>query len=105
MSSSFNHYTKASNAVDGVTACPTHDTLAITLEQYRPWIKIDLQATYDVNSVVIYNREDCCGKCMPIFIYQQYFDFFVGWQTQSVYIQSVLLKQIARTESVFCGFM
>ena len=101
MSSSYTpHYHKASNAVDGVTVCPTGITLAHTLEEYRPWIKIDLQATYDVCSVVIYNREDCCGKCMHIFIYQKYFDFFVVWQTESVYIQSMLLTQIARTESV-----
>ena len=65
MSSSFlSDYHKASNAVDGVTVCPTGFTLAHTLEEYRPWIKIDLQATFEVISFVIYNREDCCGKFM-----------------------------------------
>ena len=68
MSSSYTpDYHKASNAVDGVTVCLSGHSLAHTLAEYRPWIKIDLQATYDVYSVVIYNREDCCGKCMHIF--------------------------------------
>ena len=76
-------YHKASNAVDGVTVCLSGHSLAHTLAEYRPWIKIDLQATYDVYSVVIYNREDCCGKCMQFFIYQYFCAVF-----ESVFIAS-----------------
>ena len=96
MSSSFlSDYHKASNAVDGVTVCPTGFTLAHTLEEYRPWIKIDLQATFEVNSVVIYNRENCCGKFMHILISTIFLIFFARWQTQPVYIYiRVLLKNI-----------
>ena len=96
MSSSFlSDYHKASNAVDGVTVCPTGFTLAHTLEEYRPWIKIDLQATFEVNSVVIYNRENCCGKFMHILTSTIFLIFFARWQTQPIYIcMSVAEKNI-----------
>ena len=116
MSSSFlSDYHKASNAVDGVTVCPTGFNLAHTLEEYRPWIKIDLQATFEVNSVVIYNRENCCGKFMHILISTIFFIFFARWQTQPVYIYiyiRVLLKKIFQNikctsleSRIFFGFL
>ena len=60
-------YQHASNAVDNVTMCPTGLSTAHTLREFRPWIKIDPQAIYDVNSVVIYNRQDQHGKCIHIY--------------------------------------
>ena len=27
----------------------------------NPWWAVDLQQSYDIDSVVIYNRQDCCG--------------------------------------------
>ena len=59
-------YQHASNAVDNITVCPTGYSTAHTDWEFRPWIKIDLQAIYDVNSVVIYNRQDKLGKCIHI---------------------------------------
>ena len=67
MSSIFeSDYQHASNAVDNVTVCPTGLSTAHTQREFRPWIKIDLQAIYDVNSVVVYNRQDDFGKCIYI---------------------------------------
>ena len=33
-----------------------------TLEDTKPWWRVDLQMTYKVNSVKITNREDCCAE-------------------------------------------
>lgn len=58
-------YTKnerpGSNAVDNVTVCPTGLYTAHTGRAFRPWIKIDLQSTYDVVRVLVYNRQDGNG--------------------------------------------
>ena len=59
-------YQYASNAVDNATVCPNGFSTAHTDWEFRPWIKIDLQAIYDVHSVVIYNRQDGDGKCIHI---------------------------------------
>lgn len=50
-----------SNAVDNVTVCPTGMYTAHTGLAFRPWIKIDLQSTYNVVRVVVYNRQDGHG--------------------------------------------
>ena len=64
MSSDLDSPYNASYAVDNVTVCPTHHNIAHTKNQFRPWIKIDLQGIYNVQSVVIYNRQDGYGKCI-----------------------------------------
>ena len=53
----------SSNAVDGNTntnwggkSC-TH-----TKKEHSPWWAVDLQSSYDVDSVKVYNRGDCCGS-------------------------------------------
>nr|XP_034332174.1 fucolectin-like [Crassostrea gigas] len=51
----------ASNAVDNVLKCISAPYNAHTSLDFQPWIKIDLQAIYDVNKITIYNRQDCCG--------------------------------------------
>lgn len=55
-------YHFASKAVDNVTVCPIGLSLAHTGREFRPWIKIDLQSTYDARRVLIYNRQDRHGK-------------------------------------------
>lgn len=50
-----------SNAVDNVTVCLTGLYTAHTGLAFRPWIKIDLQSTYDVIRAVVYNRQDGHG--------------------------------------------
>ena len=64
MSSQLDSRYNASYAVDNVTVCPTQHNIAHTKNQFRPWIKIDLQGIYNVHSVVIYNRQDGFGKCI-----------------------------------------
>ncbi|XP_022301000.2 fucolectin-1-like [Crassostrea virginica] len=51
-----------SYAVDNVTVCPDGLFTAHSLSDFRPWIKIDLLDIYDLNSVVIYNRQDVLGE-------------------------------------------
>nr|XP_034332172.1 fucolectin-like [Crassostrea gigas] len=59
--SSIYHNDTVSNAVDNVIECTNHLLTAHTLDELQPWLKIDLQAIYDVKKVIIYNRQDCCG--------------------------------------------
>ena len=38
-----------------------------TTDEFRPWVKIDLDAVYVINTVVVANRMDCCkvrGHCL-----------------------------------------
>uniref|UniRef100_A0A8W8J7F7 Fucolectin tachylectin-4 pentraxin-1 domain-containing protein n=1 Tax=Magallana gigas TaxID=29159 RepID=A0A8W8J7F7_MAGGI len=53
---------KASNANDNVLKCSSGLSTACSQLESQPWLKIDLQAIYDVNKVTIYNRQDCCGE-------------------------------------------
>lgn len=53
--------TTITNAVDNVIECTNYLLTAHTLDELQPWLKIDLQAIYDVKKVIIYNRQDCCG--------------------------------------------
>lgn len=55
------NYRLGPNAVDNVIECPTGMYTAHTGLAFRPWIKIDLQSTYDVDRVVVYNRQDGDG--------------------------------------------
>ncbi|XP_062596257.1 uncharacterized protein LOC134257681 [Saccostrea cucullata] len=62
MSSAFKPaYQRASNAVDNITVCPNGLSTAHTDFENRPWIKIDLQNTFDVAKVLVYNRQDLHG--------------------------------------------
>ncbi|XP_062603287.1 fucolectin-like [Saccostrea cucullata] len=55
---------KASNAIDGTTKCGKgiNITIACSKQQIDPWLKISLMNTSNVESVLIYNRQDCCGE-------------------------------------------
>ncbi len=46
----------ASNVIDGSAS-----TLAATQANVDGWIKLDLGANYDVSSLTLLNRNDCCG--------------------------------------------
>lgn len=59
---------EAFNAVDNVLKCIAGPYYAHTSLDFQPWIKIDLQAIYDVNKITIYNRQDCCGKYLKVLI-------------------------------------
>lgn len=50
------------NAVNNVTICPGGIYTAHSNSDHRPWIKIDLQSIYDVQRVVIFNRQDRFGR-------------------------------------------
>lgn len=55
-------YQNASNAVDNVINCPSGIVTAHTQEEFQPWLKIDLQALYDIKQVTIFNRQDNYGR-------------------------------------------
>jgi hypothetical protein len=50
----------ASNAVDGVTKCG-FGGFAHTYEESKPWLRIDLQDTFDISKVIVVNRRDGFG--------------------------------------------
>ena len=51
-----------SYAVDGtVSNRQGADQCATTLPEVKPWLTIDLGNTYDIDRVVIYNRQDTLG--------------------------------------------
>nr|XP_034331619.1 fucolectin-like [Crassostrea gigas] len=52
---------KASNAVDNVINCTSGLLTAHSQEEFEPWLRIDLQAKYDVIKVTIFNRQDSYG--------------------------------------------
>jgi hypothetical protein len=52
----------ASNAVDGNTDGKFYDgSVSHTNQETNPWWQVDLGASATVNSVVVWNRTDCCG--------------------------------------------
>ncbi|WAR06181.1 CADN-like protein, partial [Mya arenaria] len=48
--------------VDGTAGTQSirSDTCFHTLKNYQPWWRVDLQADFTINTVVLYNRLDCC---------------------------------------------
>ncbi|XP_062603283.1 fucolectin-4-like, partial [Saccostrea cucullata] len=54
----------AANAVDGIIECGKDSSaiLAHTDYQKNPWLKVSLEKTNNVDRVLIYNRQDCCGE-------------------------------------------
>ena len=65
-SSTFNHVRAtgaSSNAVDGNANTNFFDgSCAHTLNEKRPWWRVDLENVELVNEVYVVNRGDCCGK-------------------------------------------
>ena len=51
----------ANRAVDGNNNGIGSDSCAITTTA-DPWWAVDLGSTYEVKSVVVWNRVDCCSK-------------------------------------------
>ncbi|XP_056012192.1 pentraxin fusion protein-like [Ostrea edulis] len=61
MSSIYDQTQLSENAVDGVVVCPTsRHYLTHTRREHNPWFKIDLQQMFDIMSVLMYARQDCC---------------------------------------------
>lgn len=54
-----------SYAVDNIIHC-NYRFLAHSRLEFQPWLKIDLQAMYDVIKVIIFNRYDCCGILLKL---------------------------------------
>lgn len=71
-------YQKASNAVDNVINCTSGLLTAHSQEEFEPWLKIELQAKYDVKKVTIFNRQDSYGKV----IYKLFVPFWV-WENRT----------------------
>uniref|UniRef100_A0A673CUN9 F5/8 type C domain-containing protein n=1 Tax=Sphaeramia orbicularis TaxID=375764 RepID=A0A673CUN9_9TELE len=50
-------------AIDGNTASNwAQGSCTHTQKDYQPWWRLDLQETYQINSVIITNRRDCCSQ-------------------------------------------
>ena len=53
------HGARASRAVDGTTNGLWHNnSVSSTQKENRPWWEVDLEAEYEITSIVIYNRTD-----------------------------------------------
>jgi len=60
----------ASKAVDGNTSGAWNDgsmTHTCHLLDNDPWWEVDLEETYVISSIVVYNRIDCCGERLSDF--------------------------------------
>jgi hypothetical protein len=58
-------YHAGSYAVDGqVLNIPGAETCATTQAEVKPWLSIDLGNIYDIDRVVIYNRQDTLGNIL-----------------------------------------
>jgi len=61
-------YYKARNAVDGNRdADLRHGSCFHSGSEYKQWLRVDLGADYNVTSVSITNRGDCCGDRLKHF--------------------------------------
>ncbi|XP_040211119.1 fucolectin-like [Rana temporaria] len=53
----------ASKAIDGNTEGDFHKGFCThTKDEYEPWWDLDLKKTYNISSIVITNRRDCCAQ-------------------------------------------
>lgn len=51
-------YHKPSNAVDGDKVCVSYKSIAASMFAKQPWLLIQLNATYNIENVIIYARRD-----------------------------------------------
>lgn len=49
-------------AIDGNTDGDYYGGSCTHTDNYNPWWEIDLQGTYNITALKLYNRLDCCGK-------------------------------------------
>jgi hypothetical protein len=55
-------------AVDGNTSgIYGHNSVTHTLAQYQSWWAVDLGGMYDIETINVYNRTDCCGERLSNF--------------------------------------
>lgn len=54
------------NAVNNITICPNVTYTAHSVQEHRPWIKIDLQSEYDVRRIAIFNLQDHSGRFVHV---------------------------------------
>ncbi|EMP32500.1 Fucolectin-4 [Chelonia mydas] len=53
----------AGNAVDGkYDGILDHDSCTHTEQETEPWWNVDLDSRHSVSTVIVKNREDCCGE-------------------------------------------
>lgn len=71
------------NAVNNVTICSGGTYTAHSNSDHRPWIKIDLQSVYDVQRVVIFNRQERFGR----FVNKSKIIILGGHQATNMYLR------------------
>jgi large repetitive protein len=83
-SSQFNDPAKnpvAGKAVDGNTnGFYANASVAVTGNQATPWWQVNLESIYNISSIVLWNRTDCCGERLADF----YVRLFDGYDRQGV---------------------
>ncbi|XP_022302991.2 uncharacterized protein LOC111108765 isoform X1 [Crassostrea virginica] len=58
LSAQYDSITASSNAVDGITVCPSIEFVAASSFTRDSWLSIQLESTYSIRMVVIYARTD-----------------------------------------------
>src|SRR5204863_3245260 len=44
-----------------------HGSVAMTAKNVRPWWQVDLQASYAISTITVWNRTDCCANSLSGF--------------------------------------
>ena len=58
----------ASRGVDGnISGQWSRSGITHTNTQSNPWWKVDLQSSYDISKITVYNRQDCCSERLANF--------------------------------------
>jgi hypothetical protein len=79
-------------AVDGNTNGNFHaGSVAHTRSESGPWWKVDLVGTYEIEEIIIYNRQDCCPDRLQGVLVDIFLDGSVVWSTSPAMIVNPVL--------------
>ena len=54
---------RATTVVDGnVSGVWSHQSVSHTYNESNPWWRVDLESTYEINKIEVFNRTDCCNN-------------------------------------------
>ena len=74
----------SSRAVDGNPSGIWNDnSVTHTYSDQGAWWKVDLEQSYDIFEIIIYNRADCCGDRLDGFSVEIYEDDVMVWSYQN----------------------
>jgi hypothetical protein len=83
-------------AVDGNTNGKWEaGSVAHTVQESGPWWKVDLEGTYEIEEIIIYNRQDCCAARLQGVLVEVFLDGSVVWSTSpAVIVNPVVVNNV-----------